>query len=124
MQSVRDGLPVMSDWTTAGVLMPLQFSASPPLWSSRLDDPAMPDVYSAATRSYVMSRIRKRDTKAEVLLRKRLWASGLRGYRTHVALPGRPDIVWTRVRLALFVDGCFWHGCPSCRIPKPASRKE
>src|SRR5262245_39696516 len=84
----------------------------------------MPDLYSAATRSYVMSRIRKRNTKAEVLLRKRLWADGLRGYRTHAALPGSPDVVWTRGRLAVFVDGCFWHGCPSCRIPKPASRRE
>jgi DNA mismatch endonuclease (patch repair protein) len=82
----------------------------------------MPDLYSVATRSYVMSRIRGRNTKPEVLLRQALWVAGLRGYRTHGALPGRPDIVLTRVRLAVFVDGCFWHSCPKCRIPAPTSR--
>src|SRR5947208_758355 len=82
----------------------------------------MPDLYSAATRSYVMSRIRGRNTKAEILLRRALWSAGLRGYRTHGALPGRPDIILTRVRLAVFVDGCFWHSCPRCLIPVPASR--
>src|SRR5207245_7922410 len=80
--------------------------------------------YSAGTRSYVMSRIRGRDTKAEVVLRQALWSAGLRGYRTHGALPGRPDIVVTRARLAVFVDGCFWHSCPKCRIPAPASRTD
>jgi DNA mismatch endonuclease (patch repair protein) len=67
----------------------------------------VPDVYSAATRAYVMSRIRGRNTKAEVLLRRHLWARGIRGYRDHAALPGRPDIGWPRTRIAIFVDGCF-----------------
>lgn len=72
------------------------------------------DVHDKATRAYNMSRIRSRDTKPEVRLRKLLWLCGMRGYRLRTKLPGRPDIVFTRARLAIFVDGCFWHGCPTC----------
>lgn len=46
-----------------------------------------------------------------MLLRKALWASGLR-YRLHAKLPGRPDIAFTKVKVAVFIDGCFWHRCP------------
>ena len=59
---------------------------------------------------------RKRDTGPELRLRRALWAKGLRfrvNYR--VAVPGRPinvDIVFTRLRIAVLVDGCYWHGCP------------
>lgn len=63
------------------------------------------------TRSENMSRIRGKDTKPEILLRKALWAKGLR-YRLHFDLPGHPDLVFSKSRLAVFVDGCFWHGCP------------
>jgi len=57
-----------------------------------------------------MSRIRASDTKPELLLRKALWALGYR-YRLNVAsLPGKPDIVLSKYRLAIFVDGEFWHG--------------
>jgi DNA mismatch endonuclease, patch repair protein len=56
-----------------------------------------------------MSRVRNRDSVAELAIRKRLWAMGLR-FRLHTDLPGRPDIVFTRQRLAIFVDGDFWHG--------------
>jgi DNA mismatch endonuclease (patch repair protein) len=72
------------------------------------------DVHDKATRAYNMSRIRSRDTKPEIRLRKLLWLCGLRGYRLRAKLPGRPDIVFTRARVAIFVDGCFWHGCPTC----------
>jgi DNA mismatch endonuclease (patch repair protein) len=72
------------------------------------------DVHDKATRSYNMSRIRSRDTAPEMRLRRLLWLCGLRGYRLHAKLPGRPDIVYTRKRLAIFIDGCFWHGCPTC----------
>jgi len=58
-----------------------------------------------------MSKIRSRDTVPEMKLRRALWASGLR-FQVAVRLPGCPDVVFTRVRLAIFVDGCFWHGCP------------
>jgi DNA mismatch endonuclease (patch repair protein) len=58
-----------------------------------------------------MQRMPRRDTGPEVALRRDLHRRGLR-FRVHVALPGRPDIAFTRVRLAVFVDGCFWHRCP------------
>jgi len=63
------------------------------------------------TRSENMSRIRSTNTKPEILLRKALWAKGLR-YRIHTNLPGRPDLVFSQAKVAVFVDGCFWHGCP------------
>ena len=59
-----------------------------------------------------MSRIRKTDSKPEVALRKALWAAGVRGWRLRAKLPGTPDVVFSRARLVVFVDGCFWHGCP------------
>lgn len=68
-----------------------------------------------------MSRIRGKDTKPELLVRKALWAAGLR-YRLHAkGLPGRPDIVLPGRRLAMFVHGCFWHchqGCAASHVPK------
>ena len=57
-----------------------------------------------------MSRIRGHDTKPEVSLRKALWRLGLR-YTLKSKLPGKPDLVFPKYRTALFVDGCFWHGC-------------
>ena len=71
----------------------------------------MTDVLSKAQRSYCMSRIRGKDTQPELLLRKSLWANGFR-YRLKSKLPGKPDIVFPIKRIAIFVDGCFWHGCP------------
>lgn len=64
------------------------------------------------SRSKIMASIKRRDTKPELLLRKELWRRGLRGYRLDVKLPGRPDIFFSKYKLCVFVDGCFWHGCP------------
>jgi DNA mismatch endonuclease (patch repair protein) len=64
------------------------------------------------SRSKIMASIKRRDTKPELLLRKELWRRGLRGYRLDVQLPGRPDIFFPKHKLCIFVDGCFWHGCP------------
>lgn len=77
-----------------------------------------------ATRSAVMSRIRSRDTKPEMAVRRALHAAGLR-YRLHrKELPGRPDLVFPGRRIALFVHGCFWHQ-HGCRLSHaPASRLE
>lgn len=70
----------------------------------------MADVHSKETRSYNMSRIKGKNTKPELLLRKALWANGIR-FRIHVKnMPGKPDIVINKYRLAIFVDGGFWHG--------------
>lgn len=65
-----------------------------------------------------MSRIRGRNTKPELMLRRELWSRGLR-YRISPKLIGKPDIVFVSSGVAVFVDGCFWHGCPDhCREPK------
>ena len=66
---------------------------------------------------------RSRDTKPELLLRRALWAAGVRGYRVHrKGLPGSPDVTFGPARVAVFVDGCFWHGCPRCyKAPKTRS---
>lgn len=70
------------------------------------------------TRSELMSRVRKKDTAPEVQLRRALWAKGVR-FRLNIRLPGSPDIVIVGRRIAIFVDGCFWHGCPDhYRSPK------
>lgn len=65
-----------------------------------------------------MSRVRNRNTGIELSFRKALWAEGLR-YRLRVKIVGNPDIVFPKHRLAVFVDGCYWHGCPEHgQIPK------
>lgn len=64
------------------------------------------------TRSQVMSRIRSRDTGPERALRTWLWWHGVRFRLRRRILGTRPDIAWTGRRVAVFVDGCFWHGCP------------
>ena len=69
-----------------------------------------------------MARVRRRDTSAEVRLRRGLWAAGVRGWRCDVAaLPGRPDLVFRRRKVAVFVDGLLWHGHPS-RYPANLTR--
>ena len=71
-----------------------------------------------------MSRVKSKDTHPELIVRKMVWALGYR-YRLHVAkLPGRPDIVFTRLKKIIEVRGCFWHrhGCKLTTTPK--SRKQ
>ena len=75
----------------------------------------------ALNRSEQMARIRARDTKPETLLRRLLWTRGLR-YRLHLRVDGcRPDLVFKGARVAVFVDGCFWHGCPDHYV-RPRTR--
>lgn len=62
-----------------------------------------------------MSRIKGRDTKPELLLRKALHSLGFR-YRLHGALPGKPDLVFPRYRTVVFVHGCFWHRHQGCKV--------
>jgi DNA mismatch endonuclease (patch repair protein) len=82
------------------------------------------DRIDAQRRSANMSRIRSTDTTVELILRRALWLAGLRGYRVHSkSIPGRPDVAYTRLKVAVFVDGCFWHGCPECYVP-PSSNTE
>lgn len=81
----------------------------------------MSDVHSKETRSYNMSRIRSKDTKPEMLVRRFLHGHGFR-YRLHVKdMPGKPDIVLPKYKTVIFVHGCFWHGHTGCKyyvIPK------
>jgi DNA mismatch endonuclease, patch repair protein len=86
-------------------------------------DLSMTDVLTPEQRSYNMSQIRGKDTRPEVRLRKLLWSEGIRGYRIHYRLPGKPDIVFTKKKIAIFIDGCFWHKCPVC-FQEPETRKE
>lgn len=65
-----------------------------------------------------MSRIRSKNTQPELALRRALWAEGVRGWRVHCKdIPGKPDLAFTRWRVAIFVDGCFWHGHPDYFTP-------
>ena len=84
----------------------------------------MTDIVDAATRSRMMSGIRGKNTKPELLVRRSLHRRGFR-FRLHVHdLPGKPDIVLRRFRAVIFVHGCFWHG-HDCRIFKwPKTRPD
>lgn len=75
--------------------------------------------------SKVMRANKAKDTKPEVLLRKALRELGLVGYRLHYKkVPGRPDIAFVGKKLAIFVNGCFWHRCPYCDLPLPKSNTD
>ncbi len=83
----------------------------------------MADVVDAATRSRMMSGIRGKNTKPELMIRKALHACGFR-YRLHCDLPGKPDICLPKHRAVIFVHGCFWHG-HDCHLFKwPKTRPE
>ena len=70
----------------------------------------MTDTMTAAQRHYCMSRIKGKNTKPELAVRRWLWTHGYR-YRLNVSsVPGKPDIVMRPYRTAIFVNGCFWHG--------------
>src|SRR6185503_415844 len=81
----------------------------------------MADVHTKDVRSYNMRQIRSKNTKPELVVRKYLFANGLR-YRLHSkSLPGKPDIVLPKYRTIIFVHGCFWHGHEGCKyfvVPK------
>jgi len=71
-------------------------------------------------RSEVMSRIRGRGNKeTELALAKLLRRHAIKGWRRHQPIFGKPDFIFSKARLAVFVDGCFWHGCPNT----PPNRK-
>ena len=81
----------------------------------------MADVHNKTTRSFNMSRIKGKNTKPEILVRKFLFANGFR-YRLHdKKLKGNPDIVLKKYNTVIFINGCFWHGHSDCKyavIPK------
>ena len=67
---------------------------------------------------------KRADTKPELLVREYLRKAGLGGYRLQWKVPGRPDIAWPGKKVALFVNGCFWHRCPYCNLSLPKSNVE
>ncbi|MBX2948864.1 MAG: DNA mismatch endonuclease Vsr [Crocinitomicaceae bacterium] len=85
----------------------------------------MGDVHSREIRSYNMSRIKGKDTKPEMLVRKFLFSKGLR-YKLHdKTLSGKPDMVFPRYKTVLFIHGCFWHGHEGCKYyVMPKTRTE
>lgn len=76
----------------------------------------MTDVHSPAVRSFNMSRIRGKSTKPELALRSAMHSAGLR-FRLHRRdLPGTPDIIMPRSKIAVFVHGCYWHRHSDCKF--------
>lgn len=84
----------------------------------------MSDVFSTEKRSEIMSHVKSKDTKPELIIRKALYARGFR-YRLHdKKLPGKPDLVLNKYNAVIFINGCFWHGHKGCgRSRLPSSRK-
>lgn len=82
----------------------------------------MADTHTKEQRSFNMSKIKARNTGPEIQLRKFLFAHHFRGYRIHSNLPGKPDIVFTKKKVAVFIDGCFWHKCPECYTEPKSNR--
>ena len=81
----------------------------------------MVDKFSKETRSYNMSRIKGKDTKPEILVRRYLFSKGLRFRKNDKRYPGSPDIVLPKYNTIVFVHGCFWHlhdGCKYAVMPK------
>lgn len=79
------------------------------------------DVHSKETRSYNMSCIKGKSTKPEKIVRKYLFSQGFRYRKNDKRLPGTPDIVLSKYKTVIFVNGCFWHGHEGCRyyvVPK------
>ena len=96
----------------------------------------MPDVFTKAKRSEVMSRIRSRgNARTELRLVAVFRELGITGWRRHQQVKGkgrskkgqgilvRPDFVFPKRKVAVFVDGCFWHGCPRCYVRPKQNRK-
>jgi len=75
---------------------------------------------SKSARSKVMASVRGRGNKSTEIKAMRLFrTAGITGWRRHIPVFGRPDFAFSRSKLAVFIDGCFWHGCPRCyRAPK------
>lgn len=86
----------------------------------------MPDTVSQERRSEIMSHIKSKNTSIEMLVRKQLFALGFRYRVNYKKLPGKPDIVFTKKKVAIFIHGCFWHGHNiGCRYSHvPQSRAE
>ncbi|MFC1711195.1 very short patch repair endonuclease [Patescibacteria group bacterium] len=72
------------------------------------------DIKSKKERSYNMSQIRDKNTRIEKIFRNYIWMRGIKNYRLHYKITGRPDIFFPKKKIAVFIDGCFWHRCSKC----------
>ena len=117
MQDQRRTSPATTG--AVGYIVPAVAAGAPEIEPARRSSPGRRPKEPRATttpteRSLLMARVRSRDTAPEVAVRRAIHARGFR-FRLHPRmLPGRPDIVLPAHRLAVFVHGCFWHGCPAC----------
>ena len=78
----------------------------------------MPDMFDPQKRSEIMSKVHSANTAPEINVRKLLHGMGYRFRLQKHILPGNPDIVLPKYKTVIFVHGCFWHGCPTCRRAK------
>ena len=78
----------------------------------------MPDMFSPEKRSEIMAKVHSANTTPEVRIRKLLHSMGYRFRLYRRDLPGNPDIVLPKYKTVIFVHGCFWHGCPTCKKAK------
>jgi DNA mismatch endonuclease (patch repair protein) len=84
----------------------------------------MPDIFSAPKRSAIMAAVRSVGNKAtELCLVEIFRSNGIKGWRRHLNMRGKPDFTFRQHKLAIFVDGCFWHGCPT-HLRMPVSNKD
>ncbi len=76
------------------------------------------DILTKKQRSYCMSKVKGKNTKIETIFRKYIWEKGVKGYRVNNRkITGKPDLFFGQQKLAVFIDGCFWHKCPECFSP-------
>lgn len=81
------------------------------------------DRVSPEVRSKIMASVRSRDNRStEQRMQKLLRQLQLRGYRRQWPVRGKPDFAWPKSKVALFIDGCWWHGCPRCKRCKIPSK--
>jgi len=78
----------------------------------------MPDMFDPQKRSEIMAKVHSANTAPEIRIRKLLHSMGYRFRLQRRDLPGNPDIVLPKYKTVIFVHGCFWHGCPTCRHAK------
>ena len=85
---------------------------------------AMPRPPASSYNALRTMQANRRVSGLEIRFRQAIWTAGIRGYRLHRRLPGRPDLAFGRVRLAVFIHGCFWHQCPKGHLPAPKANAQ
>ena len=92
--------------------------------SKYVRDKRSPTPLNETVSKYMRSN-KSKNTKPELLFRKALWENGIRGYRLHwKKAPGKPDIAFPGRKIAIFLNGCFWHRCPNCNLGLPKNNAD